>query len=98
VTTVHYLIERFAGSERASRAIDWILRAFDVLPADRESFLRAQSLGLPDFEDAVVASCAEAAGCDRIVTRNVADFTSSPVRASTPTELLAELAAVDDLE
>jgi hypothetical protein len=47
------------------------------------------------FEDAVVASVAEATGSDYILTRNVPDFAGSPVPAMTPTEFLETLAAIE---
>lgn len=93
LTTVYYLVSRFADRGRAARAVDWILRDLEVVAEDRELFLRARSLDLDDFEDAVVASAAERASCDRIVTRNVHDFAGSPVPAITPGELVAEITA-----
>ena len=43
---------------------------------------------VPDFEDAVVASMAEFARCEYIVTRNVSDFVGSPIPAVSPEEFL----------
>jgi len=43
------------------------------------------------FEDAVVASIVAKAGCELIVTRNVADFKRSPVTALLPEEFLERL-------
>ena len=57
----------------------------------RTELLRARALGWADFEDAVVAAAAEAAGCHRILTRNVRDFVRSPVLAVTPEEFLMDL-------
>lgn len=91
VTTVYYLIARFAGRADAGRATDWLLANFEVVAADRPLYVRARALPLADFEDAVVAAAAERAACDRIVSRNVVDFAASPVPAVTPDELLAEL-------
>jgi predicted nucleic acid-binding protein len=71
--------------------VDWLLRYLEVIPVTRQELLRARALGWPDFEDAVVGATAEAARCHRIVTRNVADFSSSPVLAVTPEELLLDL-------
>ena len=48
---------------------------------------------MTDFEDCVVAASAEAASCDHIVTRNVADFAGSPVPALPPAEFLTLLPA-----
>jgi hypothetical protein len=53
--------------------------------------VRARSLDFEDFEDAVVATSAEAAGCEVIITRNLTDFASSPVPALTPEEFLLDL-------
>jgi predicted nucleic acid-binding protein len=96
LTTLYYVVDRFAGRDRAVQAIDWLLRDFEVVPPGREIFLRARALAMTDFEDAVVASCAETSDCDRIVTRNVVDFESSPVASTTPAELLADLVPVDE--
>lgn len=52
-------------------------------------FLRARTISLSDFEDAVVASLAEHSSSDYIMTRNIADFRNSPVAAITPEEFLA---------
>jgi hypothetical protein len=60
---------------------------------DHGGFERAS--GLKDFEDAVVASVAEATGSEYIVTRNVPDFAGSPVTAITPTEFLEAIAEID---
>jgi len=89
LTTLHYIGSKYANQEQAGILIDWILANLEVVPQDRSQFLRARSLNFDDFEDAALASAAEASGCELIVTRNVADFGSSPVPAVTPEELLA---------
>ena len=61
--------------------------------AGRAEFLRARTLAMADFEDAVVASLAEASQCRHVITRNVGDFDRSPVPAITPEEFLASLSA-----
>ena len=94
LTTVYYLVARFADEAKALQAVDWILDLFEVVPEDREVFLLARSFSLPDFEDAVVAAAAAQAGCDRIVTRNVADFGDAGPPAVTPAEWEAELLSV----
>ena len=93
VTTIHYIARRHAGLAAADDAIDWLLTNLRVEPQGRGTFVRARSLSFTDFEDAALASAAEAAGCSQIVTRNVADFADSPVPALTPEELLATLGA-----
>ncbi|NIR31527.1 MAG: PIN domain-containing protein [Gammaproteobacteria bacterium] len=90
ITTLHYLIGRYQDVTVADESVDWLLRYFTVAPVGRTELLRARSLGWSDFEDAVVAAAAESLGSDAIVTRNVRDFSGSPVRALTPEEYLLE--------
>ena len=93
VTTLHYLIERSAGSAAAGDAVDWLLRNFSVASIGQSELLRARVLGRSDFEDAVVVASAESAGCRMIVTRNIRDFRYSPVPAVTPEEYLLTIAS-----
>ena len=53
---------------------------------DAAGWLDARRLPFADFEDAVVATVAI-----YIITRNVADFTGSPVPAITPTDFLSQM-------
>ncbi|MEN8164026.1 MAG: PIN domain-containing protein, partial [Acidobacteriota bacterium] len=93
LTTVHYLVSRFANREFANEAIDWILGDFEVVGEGRDIMLRARGLPMEDFEDAVVAAAAEAIHCDWVITRNVTDFKASPISAITPKELAEVLNA-----
>lgn len=92
VTTIYFVVSRFAGRRSAEEAVDWILGGMEVVAEGRDLFLRARSFEMDDFEDAVVSAAAEQVHADRVVTRNVDDFEHSPVPAVTPLELLAELA------
>jgi predicted nucleic acid-binding protein len=89
LTTIHYIVQRFSGREPADRFVDWLLSHLEIVPQDKSQFIRARSLPMPDFEDAAVASAAEASECDVIVSRNVADFEGAPVQVMTPEEFLA---------
>lgn len=91
VTTLYYVLAKAAGSIKADQTVDWLLIHFEIAVADKAIFRRARQLSLVDFEDAVVASLAETAQCDYIVTRNVPDFASSTVPAITPADFLALL-------
>ncbi|HEX4496524.1 MAG TPA: PIN domain-containing protein [Thermoanaerobaculia bacterium] len=88
LTTLHYILSKNAGRKRADTVVDWVLAHLEIVPQDRAQFVRARSLRFDDFEDAALASAAEAAGCKLILTRNVADFETSPVPAVTPEEFL----------
>jgi predicted nucleic acid-binding protein len=90
LTTLYYLVRQSGGREQAGEVIDWLLVHFEIVPQDKFLFARARTLEIQDFEDAALAASAEAAGCDLILTRNVADFLKSPVQAVTPAEFLAQ--------
>ncbi|MEA3410514.1 MAG: PIN domain-containing protein [Pseudomonadota bacterium] len=91
MTTVHYLVARYADNKQADELVDWLSSRFEIGVAGRREFLRARGLPFADFEDAVVCAVAEACGCDGIVTRNLGDFTGSPVRPLSPEEFLMDL-------
>ena len=96
LTTLYYVVNRHTNKARAAEAVDWVLDNLEIVPQDHATFVRARSLRLSDFEDAVLASTAEDATCERIVTRNVKDFDGSPVLAITPGELLVLLGTAFD--
>ena len=95
LTTLHYILEKYAGTNLANGVVDGLLADFAVHPVDKANFQRARQLPLKDFEDAVVAVVAEATGSDYIITRNVPDFAGSTVPAITPIEFLEELATIE---
>lgn len=88
VTTIHHLVAKYGSRRSANRAVDWLLKHFQVAAVDSRVLTRARALDWPDFEDAVVAAAAESHHCSLIITRNVSDFRDSPVSARTPEEYL----------
>jgi len=93
VTTIHYLVRKEKGNAKARRIVSAILRVFGVAAVDAAVLQEALELPWPDFEDAVTAAAARAAGCEFIVTRDPRGFRGSPVRSLTPeavTPLLAK--------
>lgn len=87
VTTIYFLVKRDGGPEAARQAVDWTLQHFAVAPVTETEIVRARSLPITDFEDAVIAATAESLACTAIVTRNAKDFAYSPVKAMLPGEL-----------
>lgn len=57
----------------------------DVIPTDITLALAERAT---DFEDCVLAKCAERLGCDCIVTRNGKDFKEFGIMTNTPEQLL----------
>ncbi|MGO9232033.1 MAG: PIN domain-containing protein [Bryobacteraceae bacterium] len=84
VTTIHYLVAQQMGGIKARRIVSAILRVFDVAAVDGKVVQEALQLPCSDFEDAVTAASARAAGCEYIVTRDPKGFRGSPLRCLTP--------------
>lgn len=91
IATVHYLVSRYADKAKADELVDWLCGRLRIGTARREEFQRARALPFTDFEDAVVCAVAEANACDVIVTRNLGDFSRSPVRTLSAEEFLVRL-------
>lgn len=92
ITTIHYLIQKELGIDKARRLISEILRVFRVAAVDGPVIEEALRLSLPDFEDAVTAAAAWSSECDYIVTRDPKGFRGSPVRPVAPEAALPLLA------
>ena len=93
VTTLFYLAARGKGTVFARRALGAVLSAFGVATVDQSVIQRAVALDWRDFEDAVCAAAAEAAGCDVIVTRDPRGFPGcalTVLSAETAVALLGE--------
>ncbi|RLB67563.1 MAG: pilus assembly protein [Deltaproteobacteria bacterium] len=90
ITTLHYLVSKYADRRKADELVDWLLQSFTVSEVGKNTLLRAQVLNFNDFEDAVVCACAEQQHCDYIITRNSKDFTKASVAVLTPGEFIAQ--------
>lgn len=77
MTTLFYLLAKAKGSAFARRAVGGLVGVFEVAALDHAVIARAVALGWPDFEDAVCAAAAEAAGCEAIVTGNPKHFSGA---------------------
>ena len=89
--TFFYVARKDIGSTQARQLVAELVRVFRVAAIDDGVIGRALTLGLADFEDAVSAAAAEAAGCELIVTRDPRGFVGSPVKAVSPELALASL-------
>jgi predicted nucleic acid-binding protein len=84
VTTLHYLTRKETGSAKAKSVISMILQVFEVAAVNRDVINEALKYTCPDFEDAVTAAAARAAGCEYVITRDPKGFRGSHVRCLTP--------------
>ena len=91
VTTLFYLLARQKGAAFARGAVGGVVGVFPVAAVDQATIQRALALGWADFEDAVCAAAAEAAGCDAIVTNDPKGFPEAPLPVLSPEAAVALL-------
>ena len=89
VTDVYYLMHRHTHDDKASRDIlNKLFALFDVLDTAGIDCRKAVLSPVSDFEDAVMVETALRSEVDCIVTRNLRDFTKSPVPVYEPRAFL----------
>jgi predicted nucleic acid-binding protein len=91
LTTVFYLLARYAGDAAARAGITDLLRLLDVAPVGKETMLEALALAYADLEDAVHMAAALEARADYLITRDRRGYAAGPLPTLTPGELLALL-------
>ncbi len=91
VTTLHYLVSRSLGKNRAKASLKKLLSFLDVAPVDRSVVELALEGKGRDFEDDVISQAASGIGARAIITRNIRDFRKSEVPAYAPGEYLEVL-------
>ena len=91
VTTIHYFIEQSLSELETRKALQTLLKLFEVAPVNRSVLERALAMNLRDYEDAVISAAGELVGAEAVVTRNAKDFAKSPLRVFQPDEFLATL-------
>ena len=91
VATFHYVVSKATSSANARYYVVWMTAFLTVAPVTHQSLLYALSLPMTDFEDAMQVAAARAAGAEYIVTRDLGDFSNSPIPAITPEQALRQL-------
>lgn len=91
VATFYYIVAQSKGKALADIAVADLIANAEIATFDHQAARRSIELNFSDFEDAMIASAAEAEGMDFIVTRNSKDFKSSPIPALSPEDFLKKL-------
>lgn len=91
LATFYYIVAQARNKSEADASVSDLLATTEVVSFDHEMAQRSLTLGFSDFEDAMIAVAADAAGMDYIVTRNGSDFGASPIPALSPQSYLEKL-------
>ena len=91
VTDIYYLIRKYLHSIDEAKIVLWKLFAlFQILDVTGTDCKKALELNMSDYEDALIATCANRNKVDWIISRNTKDFINSPVPAITPEDFLTK--------
>ncbi|GHV20144.1 DNA-binding protein [Clostridia bacterium] len=89
MTDVFYLYSKAQDIETARTALAYLLEKYEVVTVTKEDCIQALKMPIADFEDALVAVCAEKFKADYIVTRDELFLRSkSPVKLISPGDFL----------
>ena len=86
-TTIYYVLRKQYGHEHLLTLLSDVADLFTIATVDDKIVQEALSSHFTDFEDAIQCYTAVAGNADVIVTRNIKDFSQSPLLVKTPTEI-----------
>lgn len=92
VTDIHYLLHKYLHDNAMCRqSLSKLFTLFSILDVTGPDCSKALELPMSDYEDALLAACAKRGKMEFIITRNLKDFTGSPVKAISPDDFLKSL-------
>lgn len=90
-TDIFFVMNRDFDSALIQQSFLRGLEYFKVCSVDESTVHEAATRAWPDFEDALVAVCAENVRADYLVTRDASGFTRSSIPAISPNDLFERL-------
>ena len=89
ISNMFYILRKDYDSKERREVLKNICTIFDVESIDKTKLLLGlENEDFADFEDCLQMECAKSYGAEYIVTRNVADYSTSDVKAILPSEYL----------
>ncbi|MBD5105094.1 MAG: PIN domain-containing protein [Ruminococcaceae bacterium] len=70
LTDIFYVLRKAHGADKAKAMVQKLLLILDIIGIDPVDCVDALSLPMNDFEDAIIAVCAQKIGADYIVSRD----------------------------
>lgn len=89
VSNIFYILRKHYSTEERRRLLLGILDFLQIANAQHRDVINALLRNdFPDFEDCLQDECAKQVNASYIITRNIADFSTSDTPALTPVEFL----------
>ncbi len=85
-----FILRAQLAGKKLYQTLESLSSLMDIAPMTRSDYASALESKAHNFEDALQYYCAVSAGCDAILTRNVKDFTFSPIPVMTPMDFLLD--------
>ncbi|MDR0434333.1 MAG: PIN domain-containing protein [Gracilibacteraceae bacterium] len=91
IADIYYILRKSRKSSAAAQnAIATLIQLVRVCDTAATDIADALTLGIADFEDAILAATARREKAEYIITRNERDFDRSPVPAASPSDFVAQ--------
>ena len=84
----YYILTRLLGESTARNCLEAIFATMELLPVDNRVCYDGFYSNEPDFEDAIILSCAELNRMDYLISRDAKAFKNSKVPVLSPQEML----------
>lgn len=92
VSDIYYLLHKHLhDNTKCRRELLKLFSLFNILDVTGSDCEKALKLPMSDYEDALLAACAKRRKINYIITRNIKDFNSSPVKAMSPDAFLQSM-------
>ena len=79
-----YILRKELNTEKTKNIIKRLSMIFKISDLKTGDIQKAADLNFSDYEDALQSVCADRIKADCIITRNIKDFSNSPIPAITP--------------
>jgi predicted nucleic acid-binding protein len=92
ITNVFYIIRKHFSASKRKEILLGLCDFIEVVGIQKKQIIDALiNEKLDDFEDSLQIECAREINADYIITRNISDFSTSPIPAILPEELLQKM-------
>ena len=85
---IFYVAHKLLSREARLKILRELFSQVEVCSVSQEDLIGALDLGFLDYEDAAQHACAEAAGVEAIITRNVRDYVNASLQVYSPPTFL----------
>ena len=90
ISNMFFILRKDYSAKERREILSYLCKIFDVEGIDKTKLLTGlKNEDFSDFEDCLQMECAKAYGAQYIVTRNVADYISSDIKAIMPKDYLS---------